>query len=577
MSETEGTTPEPSKAPGGRLTLWFAIGLFVFAFGLRLVGIGWGLKNDLHNQPYHPDELTVFGASQAVEPAKLKFTPGFYNYGTFYPTVLRVATDVVTAYGGSPKEGDAASTWEWVSRSILAGRVINALAGAGTVVVVFLVLRRYAHLFGAVFGALIMAVAPAFVVHSRFGTVDVMATFLLSLGLYFAIRLVPAGDEQLADKSVTKFALFAGLFVGLSAGTKYSGIVALLAVWAALAITRPKGWWWKAIAATAVAGLAFVVSTPGIFLDSEKFWRDFNFERQHVATGHGLVFVHTVNGYIYHWFSLLEGIGTLGTILGVAGLIYACVKKQRWAYVAAAFFLAVYLVIGNAEVKFIRYAFPLFVPVAMGFGYLIGETHRRQGTGRLVAALGIVAVGGIDMGGMIGAARMTSWMVGEDPRDSAARYLREKGQGHPESTIGFASEPWFYSPPLFPDAPQNPQLVPPEARREQIASATEPRIVLHVPEEPGVAPFQFDSRLITVDRPERIVMSSYEFGDPRRLMNDTGLSGADATIVGRYRDFSAALDKDYVIEKAWALDTTPTHDLQYAYPTVIIWKRKDLP
>ncbi len=53
--------------------------VFLAALAIRLPGIGWGLKNDLHNQSYHPDEEVIYWASQRVEPAKLKFTPGFYT------------------------------------------------------------------------------------------------------------------------------------------------------------------------------------------------------------------------------------------------------------------------------------------------------------------------------------------------------------------------------------------------------------------------------------------------------------------------------------------------------------------
>ena len=118
------------------------MGLVVLAFLIRLLGVGWGLPNALHNQSYHPDELVIWSYAQQIEPSKLHFDPGFYNYGTLYLTLLRVASDVVSAYSGS--EG-----WAAIGQMHLAGRLLSVLFGAGTVWFVFQMLRRRTHLFGA--------------------------------------------------------------------------------------------------------------------------------------------------------------------------------------------------------------------------------------------------------------------------------------------------------------------------------------------------------------------------------------------------------------------------------------------
>ena len=66
----------------------FCIAIFIIAFGLRLAGIGWGLKNDLHNQSYHPDEPLIF---DFVHHTNLYGAPDeheYYNYGTLAAQVF---------------------------------------------------------------------------------------------------------------------------------------------------------------------------------------------------------------------------------------------------------------------------------------------------------------------------------------------------------------------------------------------------------------------------------------------------------------------------------------------------------
>jgi hypothetical protein len=559
------------------LGLYVALGLFGFALLFRLIGIGWGLKNDLHNQSYHPDELVIFGYAQTIEPAKGKFTPGFYNYGTLYLTTLRIASDVVTGYTGGPDEKNPDSTWDWASRCHLGGRVVSALAGAGTVAVVFLLLFRFTNLFGSVFGALLVAVAPAHVVHSRFQTVDVLATFFLALSAYYALKLIPGKEpEEVADRAAMKFALLSGLFAGLSAGTKYTGILALATLVVALLLSKRPGWIKYGAAGIGMALLAFVVTTPGILLDTAKFMKDFRYEMTHTSTGHGLVFEGTANGFLYHFVNLLVGVGPILTVMGLAGLAFAVFRKQPWALALLAFFVLYYLLIGRAEVKFLRYTFPLYISMAAGFGYLVAEAQRRQGWGRLVVALGIAGIGGLDPGGMRQAAQMTAWMAGEDPRDSAARYLKTNGAG---TSVGLVSDPWFYTPPMYPNTGVS-RAVPFEARMQEMRAATDPQVVFHVPADPTVAPYDFNTDLLTVDRPERVTISSFEYGDLFRLRNVPGLSQLTQLQVDRAKAFQTQLEKDYKPEIGFGGDgllVQAVHDLEYIRPQVSIWKRRDLP
>lgn len=553
----------PATAPWKR---FLPMLLFAVALLIRIPGMGWGLKNDLHNHSYHPDELVIWSYSQQIDPAKLDFTPGFYNYGTLYLTVLRVATDMTSAYTGAPNPQNAGSVWSFVSRAHMAGRGLSALAGAGTVLVVFLLLRRRIGDLGAAMGSLLIALAPAHVMHSRFQTVDVVATFFLALSALFALRLLDRDKEM----PCLRDALLSGVFAGLSAGTKYTGVLAILTLFAVL-VTRPKFRIKEGAAGFAAMAFAFLIVTPGAILESGEFWKNFRYEMVHVQTGHGFVFTGTGNGFLYHGSNLLYGIGAIMTLLGLGGLAYFAFRKQVWILALLAFFIPYFLVIGRAEVKFVRYTFPLYIGLAAGFGALMAAAHRRGGTSRVLVMVGILGLGGADSRGLTGTAQMTAQMAGEDPRDSAVRWLRQNTTTG--GTVGLVEDPWFWNPPLSPDATG--MRVGPNQRPtwlQMLRSTSNPPVALADDASGGILPF---NPALLDQRPEYVTFTSLE-SDPReRLVGRTDVAQDAQSEAARYRDFMKKLSEGYdAPPKLFGSQTRLVEDMQYTNPVVMIWKRK---
>lgn len=545
--------------------------IFFLAFVLRLIGIGWGLPNDLHNQSYHPDELPNYAVSRQIEPTRLDFAPGFYNYGTLYFTVLRIATDITLSYGGGSD-----NPWKEAGSAHMAGRAINVVAGAMTALLVFLIIRRFTNAFGATLGALLIAFAPGHVVHSRFQTVDVFQTFLLAVSLYFACRVLE--DEPIDAPWSRSPTLLAGLFAGLAMSTKYTGILALLSLFVALGFRKGKDWWRSALPATGVAAGAFVLTTPGVLTDTQTFLRDFTFELGHSATGHGLVFLGYPSGFLYHLTNLVVGVGFLCSVLGTVGLIGGGFKRAPLIWVVLVSALPYYILIGRAEVMFLRYTFPLYLALACGLGWLMGLAHERKGAMSLLAVLGIFAVAGIDFGGLRGAVQMTTYMTAEDPRDEAARYLKAQGN----VLVGFASDPWFYTPPVYADTGL-PRSVPPAKRDEVMAAAHDPRAIFipYGPEDRS----SWNPALIEESRPDFIVLSSFETEDVARLSKLRSLPPIAELTVERARKFTDLLQAQYrlvrltpsLLYSTFGKPGTLVHDLEYIRPNIQIWKRKTLP
>ncbi|MCH8274804.1 MAG: glycosyltransferase family 39 protein, partial [Armatimonadetes bacterium] len=274
--------------PSRRATVVWTLLFFVVAFGIRLSGIGWGLPTEYRHQSLHPDEPLI----KMHADDKPYFRPGFYSYGTSYLTFLKVAADAGRAYGWV-RHGDDVPDWQTDRDIHLTGRVLSAIAGAATVVVVFLLLLRLTGLLGAGLGAMAMALAPGHVVHSQFQTTDVFATLLIALSAWLIVRFLDA-DALRPELSVAGL----GIVAGLAAGTKYSGAVMILPAFAAIYLKARPQFFRLSVPLCAAFLLGFVVATPGILLEPAAFWDGFTYEVRHAAEGHGLVFVQTPSGFI---------------------------------------------------------------------------------------------------------------------------------------------------------------------------------------------------------------------------------------------------------------------------------------
>lgn len=519
------------------------------------MGIGWGLSTPLSAYGFHPDEWVVYATAQRLNPFAFQLDPNFYNYGTFYLFWVRLLT--------SPMESAAEGTTQAVATitsSFLFPRLLTAIAGASLAAVTWIAFRRRIGPWGALAAAVSLAIAPGLVVHSRFMTVDVFAVFLLWAGLVVALT-TPGSREPL------KQAALAGLLVGLSAGTKYSGVLGLVALpffwWSLEPILRRK----CLFAALVMVVVGFLAGTPGALLNTNAFLRDFKYELLHTSTGHGLVFAGTPSGFVMHLANLVEGYGTIMTLLGIAGLAWAARDRAAWAVGLLVFAVAYFLVIGRAEVKFLRYTFPLVPCLAAGFGYFVQRARENpHWSGKLAMTVAILGLSGFFGGGLSGMARRTLEMVAIDPRDLAGEFLIKAAP----SSVGLVADPWFYSPSVYPLI-QAPRFVP-FSEREEWRQASPIPVLRYLPENPAER-FDWDARLLTEIRPDRVVFSTFESEDLARLSRDKDLPSELRIQVDRYLNFLDKLQEGYSLEIAFG-GGSMIHDMMYIRPKLWIWKRK---
>jgi hypothetical protein len=545
----------------------FVVVAFLLALALRIAGMGWGLPTESRHQSLHPDEFLI--AAYATE--QPYFRPNFYNYGTLYLTLLKVASDAGIGYGWVPS-GSNAESWQTLRGVNLTGRWLSAVASALTVAIVVLLLLSSTNVLGALIGGLSLLIAPGHVVHSRFQTADILAVLLIALAAYGTFRCA-------SESAQSRLSIWAwtGVAAGLAAGTKYTGALLLLPLLFIALKSASEVRWARLSAVIGCFALGFILATPGVLLEFDSFKRDFLYEIAHTAEGHGLVFANTPSGFVYHVLTLVTAFGIVAFIAGVAGLLWATIRSEPWAVPFLLFVVAYYIVIGRAEVKFVRYVLPLLPFLAVGVGYLVARLHGMSTWQKVLNAVIVFAIG-ISVRAQTGVVPLTALMRGEDPRDSAARWLRAVA---PDATVGFVTVPWFYSPPLFPDS----GLLGADNRLLAM-SEFDPSLV--VAAMVTGARIEWNPALVELVKPEYIVFSSFEFIDHDRsgsadlarwfesAANEYRLEAVAwggevrvANAVGSDGKFDRDMIRGIVTERFPLL-----HDMMYIQPTICILKRR---
>jgi hypothetical protein len=260
--------------------------------------------------------------------------------------------------------------------------------------------------------------------------------------------------------------------------------------------------------------------------------------------------------------------GGLVVMVGTFGLVRAGWRKHTWAIALIAFGLVYYVLIGRAEVKFLRYVFPLLPLIAVGFGWIVGRAKEHP---RMVLQALLIFV---SVFGVADALRRTTlystWMMEADPRIALADEIKKVATE--DTTVGLASDPWFYTPTLYPQSALGPYAGF-EKRMEWMRAAKKPRVLRYMPESGTKT--DFDKRLLTELKPDYVVVSSFEIGDLNRLNQLPSPPSEFSAQLRQAEEFMDTLSTEYELWKVRGLDgAILPHDMMYIRPEVQVWKRK---
>lgn len=207
---------------------------------LRFWGITFGFPI-LSNLYIRPDESLVVAA--AVQFFERAGHPGFFAY----PALMIEICALVYAFLPHTFAEDP-------SPYFLIARVVAAVAGSLTILVIYLIGNRIADKRAGLVAAALYALSPLAVRDAHFGVTDSLLVLLIMLSLWQALR---------TERNV----FLLGLIFGLACSTKYTAFLAAPAVaWPLLRQLRFK----DTLIATGIAAATFIVLNPYAFLDPDS-------------------------------------------------------------------------------------------------------------------------------------------------------------------------------------------------------------------------------------------------------------------------------------------------------------------
>ena len=303
--------------------------------GLRLSGINFGLP-----ALYRPDEDVTVGRAMGIFHGILDPHFADWPHLYFYVSAAWLAPFRLVGLVADPASG------------YLGVRILDALLGSLTVLLVFEFGRRAYGWLAGFLGASALAVAFLHVRDSHFATLDIPLTLACVATMYLAYRTI-------GSRGVRPM-LLNGISLGVAASLKYNGALVFAGIAAAqwLRVRTEHTRWSRlllrlgVIAAIGVVTLAF--TSPFLVLDPSMTQHGVGYIFQHLgkATAPAI-------GWVQLSLALWFGIDPVLVLLAIVGVAYAAWHRHP-ADVIILTFLAVYvLLIGAGRSVFFRYADPM--------------------------------------------------------------------------------------------------------------------------------------------------------------------------------------------------------------------------
>ena len=345
-------------------------GVFFLALGLRLWGINFGLP-----ALYRPDEDVTVGRAMGILHGTLD--PHFADWPHLY---FYLAAAWLAPFRLVGLVADQASAY-------LGVRVLDALLGSLTVLVVFQFGRHAYGWLAGFLAAATLAVAFLHVRDSHFAMLDIPLALAITAGLYVAYRTIfLSGRRPL---------LLNGVSLGIATSLKYNGAILFLAMAAAQWLRTRADHSPLIRAALRLGGIGVIgvatlaITSPFLVLDPGLTQHGLGYIVQHLgtATAPAIGWVELAAGL---WF----GIDPVLVLMGAIGVAYGAWRRQPADWILLGFLLPYYLLIGSGGSVFFRYADPMIPPLLLLGGRALADLVCNAGnpTTRNVVLAGVIVL-----------------------------------------------------------------------------------------------------------------------------------------------------------------------------------------
>lgn len=253
--------------------------IIVSAFYVRMYGLDFGLPHY-----FHPDETRKGRiALRFIETGN--FDPEYF----LHPTLLLY----LTAFVGKIRNMlfDTPLT---IQELVHSGRMVSVIAGVSSVVSVFFIAKRLISKEAGLIASGLVAFSPLTVTCSRYLKEDSLVLSLLLLSILFALNA----------KENKHLYSYSFLVAGISMSAKYSGLLSMIPVFMTAFIFDRKyllSHKMKFFFMPLLFVAGFLLCSPYIVLNNQKFIEDFLSEGKHMVDGHHDVIISPFDHFfLYH-------------------------------------------------------------------------------------------------------------------------------------------------------------------------------------------------------------------------------------------------------------------------------------
>jgi hypothetical protein len=345
----------------------------------------------------HPDEPKVVRRAMAMGTGDLN--PHFFRYPTLWIYLVLAAqgTAATTGIVLGRVDMDDLKTLAFTNPTLfyMAGRILAAILGAGSVWLTWLVARRFLKQ-GVPVAALLVCFNASLVWQSHYATADGPLVFFVLICLTACLRALEPGKGTMTGIAAAAAA------AGLAASVKYNGVAAcgmvgtlviILGRRDAVSVGRTSA---RLVAAALIAVVAFVAGSPYALLDTSS---------SRIGLGEVLslaVNANEVQGTGTYLHTLLRTMGPLALLAAVTGIGLWTAFPGRRSVPSAGWILLGFLVpyvflLQMAHAKFPRFLLPVIPFLSLGAAMAWERLHRLvrgslSGAGGTAVLLAVLAV-----------------------------------------------------------------------------------------------------------------------------------------------------------------------------------------
>ena len=375
LTEKSKEPKEEEKSREGRESGWnFTIFLgisiiFILGIFVRLYGIQFGFPGF-----FRPDEeyyvYTIFQMDTGDLNPHFFYYPSFYFYLNLVIWRAYVLLKLFI-HQFDPNSSFGTFAQQNTQTMYLIGRYVGAILGSLTILITYLIGRRFYGVLAGVLAALFLAFNPVHSLNSHFFKSDIATAFFMTLSLYFMVKYLEEGIKR-------NLYLSAGI-AGTAFSTNYYGgfLMIPLIMTLLLRTIKEKREQNKKFLNLFISAefyltpliliLVFALLSPYVFIDFHSFLK--HFQRMLFADRVNLynTFVqlkYTENFFQYPLlysleFCLRHTMGIALSILSMLGVLFLLVRFSMKNFVILTFLLSFFFLIATGKAVFTRYYAPI--------------------------------------------------------------------------------------------------------------------------------------------------------------------------------------------------------------------------